>query len=388
MRSSLLFMMGVALLPTPGRAQSLFGSQGLGIPMDPLDARARVLGPAGVGLLGPSLHPADIASAARIYLPTGQMTLQPQWVNGDLGGQNLNTQGTRFTQLGLAYPISSLGGTAVFHIRSFLDQRWEVEESSVQEFEGESVSVKDLFRSDGGVSTVQFGWAQRLGETFSLGIGVGSRIGSVSKTFRRTIGDGTSFDIVPYVTSGVWRYSGLTSTLGFQWDPVAVVRLGGAVTVSQDLKAKPTGSTEGAPKVFSIPTEYRLGASGILTPRLAVSAGITYADWKPSADGLDSGLVSGSIMGVGGGLEWAGLVWGGRNLPFRVGFKRSDLPFTFDGETPTETSFTGGLGLNMVPAQTGLIGTIDMAFERGKREAGSLSETFWRVAVTFRVGSF
>ena len=54
------------------------------MPMEPLDARARALGTLGVGLLGPSLTPTDLASAARIYLPSAQVTLQPQWVDGDL----------------------------------------------------------------------------------------------------------------------------------------------------------------------------------------------------------------------------------------------------------------------------------------------------------------
>jgi hypothetical protein len=68
--------------------------------------------------------------------------------------------------------------------------------------------------------------------------------------------------------------------------------------------------------------------------------------------------------------------------------RKSDLPFTFDGESPTESVLSGGIGLNLMPAQVGLVGAIDLAFERGDRKAGSLSESFWRATVTFRVGSF
>jgi len=388
MRPSLLFLLVMMILPPSAGAQSLFGSQGLGMLLEPLDARARGLGSVGVGLLGPSLHPADLAAAARIYLPSGQLTLQPQWVDVDLAGETLSTRATRFTQMGLAYPVPSLSGTAVLQIGSFLDQRWVVEESSTQEFRGEEVAVNDVFRSDGGVSTVELGWAQRMGETLSLGVGLGSRIGSVSRSFQRIIEAEEAGDVVPFRTGGEWRYSGLLASLGFQWDAGRSLRLGGSVTWSQDLEAKPTESTDGEAASFDLPTEFRLGATGVLTPRLAASAGFSYANWTSSGDALGAEAVTGAVLSYGGGLEWAGPVWGIRNFPIRLGFRRSDLPFTFEGEDPTETAFTGGIGLNLVPAQTGLVGAIDLGVERGKREAGSLSESFWKASITFRVGSF
>ena len=95
-----------------------------------------------------------------------------------------------------------------------------------------------------------------------------------------------------------------------------------------------------------------------------------------------------SVKSFGGGVEWAGPTWGSRNFPVRFGMRRSDLPFTFDGDNPSERVFSGGIGLNLVPRETGLVGAIDLAVEKGTREGGSLSESFWRMSVTFRVGSF
>jgi hypothetical protein len=77
-----------------------------------------------------------------------------------------------------------------------------------------------------------------------------------------------------------------------------------------------------------------------------------------------------------------------RNFPIRLGVKRSDLPFTFEGDTPSETLLSTGIGLNLVPPDAGWVGAVDIGFERGTREAGTLSETFWRASLTFRVGSF
>jgi hypothetical protein len=387
-RASVLALFAAGVFTPSLSAQSLFGSQGLGLPLDPLDARARALGTVGVGLMGPSLSPTNLAAAARILLPTAQMTVQPHWVDGDLAGQPLKTRATRFPQMGIAYPVPVLRGTALLHVGSYLDQRWEMEQESMQEFQGGEYPVTDLFKSTGGVSTVQLGWAHRLREDLSLGAGIGTRIGSVSRTFQRTIDTGGLTVVVPFRTGGQWQYSGVTASVGFQWDPISALRLGGALNWSGELEAKPSDDTAGEAITFNLPTEYRLGASGILTSRLVLSAGVSYADWRGSNEFLGADAVVGPVWSFGAGIEWAGPQWGIRNFPVRFGMRKTDLPFTFDGENPTESAFTGGIGLDLIPAQSGLVGGIDLGFERGTREAGSLSESFWRATVTFRVGSF
>jgi hypothetical protein len=135
--------------------------------------------------------------------------------------------------------------------------------------------------------------------------------------------------------------------------------------------------------------EFRFGASGILTPRLAVTAGFSYSDWKvPEGVLITAEPLVGTIWSYGGGIEWAGPRWGVRNFPFRFGIRQSALPFTFEGEEPSENVISGGIGMNLIPQEMGFVGAIDIGVERGKREAGSLAESFWRASVTFRVGSF
>lgn len=379
---SIFFFQGVG-------AQSLFGAKGLGMPIEPLDARARALGSPGVGLLGPSLNPTDLASAARIYLPSAQLTLQPHWVTGELSGQPVDNKGTRFPQIGLSYPVPSASGTVVLHFGSFLDQRWEVLQESEEVLLGSPYPVTDKFLSEGGVSTVQVGWAQRLGDDLSLGVGLGTRMGNVTRSFLRTIEAGGDFTTVPFRTGGEWQYSGMTAALSFQWDPISALRFGGAVNWSEDLKAR---STEVQPfnrtETFALPLEIRFGASGILTPRLAITAGFSYADWESSNEFLPPESLVGTIWSYGGGLEWAGPRWGVRNFPFRLGYRQSALPFTFDGEEPKENVLAGGIGMNLIPQELGFVGAIDVGVERGSREAGALSESFWRASLTFRVGSF
>jgi hypothetical protein len=194
--------------------------------------------------------------------------------------------------------------------------------------------------------------------------------------------------VIPFKTGKEWQYSGYSATLGAQWDVSRFLRLGGSVIWSGDLKAEPTEEAEGERATFDLPMEYRLGASGVLSPGLVAVLGVSYADWSPSADGLEAESVAGAVWSFGGGLEWTGMSVGSRELPVRLGYKRSGLPFTFEGENPVEKVFSGGLGLNLVRAEDVLIGSLEMALEKGTRDAGALSEDFWRGTVTFRVASW
>ena len=61
MKRALILLVGGLLVNASGlEGQSLFGSRGLGMQMNPLDARAMALGGQGLALLGPSLSPGDL----------------------------------------------------------------------------------------------------------------------------------------------------------------------------------------------------------------------------------------------------------------------------------------------------------------------------------------
>jgi hypothetical protein len=115
---------------------------------------------------------------------------------------------------------------------------------------------------------------------------------------------------------------------------------------------------------------------------------MSYADWKPSPEGLGAETVAGAVMSFGGGIEWQGGGFGSRTLPIRLGMRRSDLPFLLNGEKPIETLFSGGVGLNLTQAESFVLAGVDMAVERGSREAGAFSEDFWRATFTFRVSGW
>jgi hypothetical protein len=339
--------------------------------------------------MGASLMPTDPAAAAYILAPTLHLSAQPFWGDAELGGESFAGQGTRFPLMGIAFPVARLGGTATLTLGGFMDQRWEVEREDTEELGGVEIPVLEEFVSDGGVSTVRFGWAQRIGDRVAVAADLGGRIGSVTRTFTRTLDTSDLQTLVdPYVESVQWQYSGFSTSFGVLFAPLEILRVSGTLTLSGDLKAKPISSSDKEGATYKLPTEYRLGVAARMTPRLAMNLGLSHANWEASSDGLEPETVAGAVWGFGGGAEWLGPQVGSRFFPIRLGFRRTDLPFQFDGQTPTETAFSGGIGLNLTPGNAVVLGAVDLALERGSREAGTLSETFWRGTVTFRVSTW
>jgi hypothetical protein len=387
--SGVLLALLLAVPNTLG-AQSLLGTRGLGLPLEAVDARSRALGSEGVGLLGGSLNPTDLASATGLLIPTVNFTLQPHWGHGSLDGESIRSQGTRFPLLGIAYPVASLRGMVTLTFGSFMDQRWEMEEKGTVELEGVTTPVTNTFTSDGGIAELRLGWAQRVGTSLSVSVSAGLHTGSVTRTYLRSFDSlvVSSPEILPFTDGGKWTFSGPTASIGAVWDPVQFLRLGGSLTWSGDMDAEPSRETQGEAATYALPTVFRLGASGILTPRLSLTLGMSYADWKGNEGGLDPETVAGGVWSFGGGLELLASGLGGRTLPLRLGMRRSRLPFLFDGARPSESVFSGGLGLNLTQADQFVLAGVDLAVERGTREAGPLKEDFWRGSVTFRVSGW
>lgn len=386
-----LVLLGVSLLvPGAVAAQSLIGSQGLGFPMNPANARARALGGEGVGLSGGNLNPADLASSTDLLIPTVNFTLQPYWGTGVVEGESLTAQGTRFPLLGLAYPVGTLNGMVTITFSSFMDQRWQAEEEGTEDLGGVPTPVTNTFKSTGGIAALTVGWAQRVGRSLSFAVSAGLHTGSVTRTYTREFDTPplATGEVLPFTDGGKWQYQGPIAGIGAVWDPTRILRVAGSVSWSGELDAKPSFDTKAPGATYSVPTVFRLGASGVLTPRLSLNLGMSYENWTASEGGLEPETVAGGVWTWGGGLELEASGLGGRTIPLRLGMRRSDLPFMFRGEKPKDRVFSGGLGMNLTQADQFVLAGVDLAVERGTREAGIFKEEFWKGTITFRVSGW
>lgn len=384
-RSAFLTGTLAAALPLGGSAQSLFTSEGLGLMVDPVDARVRALGGVGPGLFGGTLVQGDPGAMADLILPTISASFQPTWGTFDRNGESGDLQGTRFPVMAIAYPTQSAG---VFSLSygGVLDQRFAGERNDLFEIGGDSVEGVDRFESRGGVAQARLGWAYRVHERAGVGVELGQYTGLLTRTFTRTF-DSTAVGsgLTSFADQEAWTYSGTSVTLGATVDPVPIVRVGASVTFGGTLKATPDEGTSGGVEEFALPTEFRIGASAALTSRLMATAGLRVGDWTGIDDQLESEGVTGSATTFGAGLEWGGPTMLGRTWPLRLGYRRANLPFGPADSDPVESVFTTGFALNLAQVEEFPLAGIDVAFERGSRSAGSLDESFWRGTVTLRV---
>jgi hypothetical protein len=161
----------------------------------------------------------------------------------------------------------------------------------------------------------------------------------------------------------------------------------GSVSWSGDLVLTPTSDTLLDEREYRLPMELKAGATFALTPELGLHLGTTYADWSETAEDLESGSSVGEIWSYGGGLEWGGSTLLGRPVPIRIGARQVGLPFGVAGEAATERTISVGAGVNLVDFESQPLARMELGIDRGSREGGSLSEEFWRVALTIRVAS-
>ncbi|MDX1568529.1 MAG: hypothetical protein R3223_12055, partial [Longimicrobiales bacterium] len=269
-----------------------------------------------------------------------------------------------------------------------LDQNWEaIRESTFVLGSGEILDVTDRFRSEGGVAALRLGWAQNVTESIGVGLSLGSYLGNLRRSLTRTFrqGDVPADALNPFQQGMEWRLTGPTAVVGATWDPSELVRVAGSVTWSGDLHAEPTGSSGGPEQDLDLPLEYRLGATGSLSPRLSLNVGASYADWSGVTDDLNSGSGVGAVWSYGGGLEWEGPQLLGRTFPLRVGGRHTDYPFRFEGVAPSEDVVAFGLGLNLLGDPDQPVAAFDLSFEIGSRDGGSFSESFTRATFSVRV---
>ncbi|MEX2528290.1 MAG: hypothetical protein WEA09_11690 [Gemmatimonadota bacterium] len=374
---------GVAAGATPLSAQSILNSRGLGLPVAAMDGRAAALGGVGVALSGGELLVSDPASAGVLLLPTLVLVSQPGNLSFSLGEETGSGSANRFPLLGVAYPVRG-SGMLTFTLGSFLDQRWRTSLEREVNLGSGAVPVVDTFESDGGVARVQFGYVHRLGGGVTAGVTAGAHSGEWNRTFTRqfdTLSVGR--DVEDFLEEGHWRVTGPTGSAGLSWSPGSSFRVAGSATWSGRLTATPDAVTEGDTVSYGLPWEFRVGASGALTPDLTLNIGMHRAAWDGDGFGVDEQVRATTT--VGGGLEFTGSSFWGRSLPIRLGYRQSQLPFQFEGEFPSERIFSGGVGWLLASVESIPLARFDLALERGRREAGSLTERFLRTTISIRV---
>lgn len=386
MRKRIVGALACALaLPSAVHAQSLFSTHGLGIPVDGVDARARALGVNGVGLFGLSmsiLNPAEPAGTVRRGVSA---SMQPWSGTAKLNGEQGSVSGTRFPLLQILFPMRrttfSLGYSGV------LDQAWAIVADGKSVIGKDTVTTRDVIRSTGGIGELRLGAGYYVNARVSVGAAVGVHTGNVERSVTRSFPDSAN-TLLGFESRARWDYGGPLASVGVRWDPNRSMRVGGSITWSGSLDAKPREGTTTAYS-YDLPLKFAGGVSGSLSRYLlfAVSTTLsTYGSGTYTAPGTTVRTVAEKGLDMGGGFEYAGIRTPSRVFPLRAGFRYSKLPFHNVNEgVAHEYAVSGGLGLRLVEDEYGPLAVADIGIERGKRDGfsgtlatGGLSESYWR----------
>ncbi len=365
--------------------QSFLGFRALGVPVGAGDGRAVALGNLGIGLAGVGVSATDPAAAARLPMPTVGFTMQPTWGEFELEGQSGTTRTTRFPLLGIGYPVLSARGAVSVSLSGHMEQRWVGRRTGTVRLDGVDVPAEDRFRTDGGTSIARLGWAQRLGGRLAVGVGVGAYLGRLEREFERAldslvVGD----DVRSYVERDAWRYSGYAFSAGFGADPHPLIHLAAAAEWSGRLEEAPLEGVQGPARRYEIPARFLIGATGRLSRRLHSNASLAYQNWS-GADGFAQATTSARSISWGAGVEWQLIQRETRSFPLRLGYRNVALPFRYAGEDPVESTWTIGIGMNLVEIEGVRFGWMDLGLERGSRSSAPLAESFWRATVSLGI---
>lgn len=368
--------------------QSVFNAAGLGVPSEALDGRSRAMGSMGIGLPGGAFMPTDPAALGRLRLATGVVATQPSWTDFSTdGGRSGSFQSNRFPLMGLAYPL--FGGMMSFQIGSFLDQHYTDVRTGSVELSAGTVPYTDEFVQDGSVSNLNLGYARMLGSDVSVGVTVGRYAGSAVRTLARSYGgeeDVTGGEVDSYVERGTWSYTGHHVSTGLSAELTDWLHASASVQIPTELDATASQSTDGGDRSFELPVQYRGGVSASFDFGLLLGASASLADWSAAEGDLAGSARAGEANGFGAGIELSRARLFGRDAPLRFGYRRSTLPFSFgdgDGDV-TERIYSGGVGLALNRSEEVMLASVDLALERGLRWTSSISESFWRMTLSFQ----
>lgn len=291
---------------------------------------------------------------------------------------------TRFPAVGVGYPY---GGQAFsLTLVGVLNREWNARvERTIDLGEGE-IGAIDRYRSRGGTNAIRLGWARQFGTRVAVGASTGSHVGTLERTFTRSLDpDDVGPEVETFGDRGTWRTTGPTAVAGASVDVTPLIRVGRSVTWSGDLRLDPVDGTSGGFRDVPTPLEVRVGTFATLTPGMGFAASLQRADWSDAAAALGDAGAPGVVWNWGAGVEWSGTSVRDRRVPFALGYRQRDLPFSFLGEAAQERSITSGLGLHFLDAEETPIARMQIALERGSRSAGQFDETFWRTTVTLRL---
>jgi hypothetical protein len=348
------------VISSRGEAQGALSLQGLGYPTGGLSARAEGTGGGVADFDALSLvNPASLAGVRSLAL---FLQYSPEFRRVTAGSNTAKTTTARFPVVEAALPMGQQW-TLGLSSTTFLDRSSETSlvRQQVVGASTDIVSVTERNKVLGAINDARLALAWSRSPVFRVGVGAHIFTGSNRITFLQLFPDSTRY--ISTAQTGRLSFAGFAGSLGLEYHPSSAIGFALAGRKGGDLRAQSGDTAIGSAKV---PDHYSASViyEGITGASFSLRA--AHDAWSSLASLSSSNTKAFDGWDIGGGVEAAGPRLLQRIVTLRVGARTRTLPFGFNGEKVSETSFTAGIGAPLARDRA----AFDFAVQRASRTAG------------------
>ncbi|MEA2705614.1 MAG: hypothetical protein QOH22_402 [Gemmatimonadaceae bacterium] len=361
MRIFIVAGLALALIGFRADAQGALSTQGLGYPTGQMSARAEATGGAVADFDALSLvSPASIAGVGSSAL---FFQYSPEFRRVTAGSATANTTTARFPLVAGILPLGQVW-TLGLSSSTFLDRSTETSLVRRELVGADSVNETEHNKTLGAINDVRVALAWAGTPKLRIGGGLHVFSGSNRVTLSQLFPDSAKYTSTSQ--SATLSFTGFAASAGIEFHPSRVIGFAIAGRKGGDLTAASGDTTIGRGR---LPDHYSASVSydGITGANL--SARVAHDNWSSlssigaSVQGFDSWDYS-----VGGEASGPRLMQ--RIIVMRAGARVRTLPFGFNGQKVSETSFMGGLGVPLARDRA----AFDFTVQHASRSATGVKE--------------
>jgi hypothetical protein len=361
MRILIVAALAVVLIASRGNAQGALSTQGLGYPTGQMSARAEATGGAVADFDALSLvSPAAIAGVGSSAL---FFQYSPEFRQVTAGSAKATTTTARFPLVAGILPLGQ-DWTLGVSSSTFFDRSSESRLVRRQLVGADSVNETELTKTLGAINDVRLALAWQGTPKVRFGAGVHAFTGSNRVTLSQLFPDSAKY--ISTSQSATLSFTGFAASAGIEFHPSRTIGFAIAGRKGGDLTANSGDTTIGRGR---LPDHYSASVSYDGITGANISARVAHDNWSSlssigtNVKGFDSWDYS-----VGG--EASGPRVMQRIVVMRAGARIRTLPFGFNGEKVSETSFMAGLGVPLARDRA----AFDFAIQRAARSAAGVNE--------------
>jgi hypothetical protein len=356
----LLVAIAVAVVSSRAGAQGALSLQGLGYPTGGLSARAEGTGGGLADFDALSLvNPASIAAAGS---PALFFQYSPEFRRVTAGSNTAKTTTARFPLVAGVLPMGQ-DWTLGLSSSTFLDRSSETSlvRRMVVGAPTDFVDVTERNKVLGAINDLRVALAWAGTPAFRIGLGAHVFTGSNRITFAQIFPDSSKY--VSTQQTGRISFAGFAASLGIDYHPSRKIGFALSGRKGGDLRAESGDSAIGdgrLPDHYSASVVYD-GITGA-----SISARVAHDAWSSLSSLSSSNTKAFDGWDTGVGVEATGPRIMQRIIVLRAGGRFRTLPFGFNGEKVSETSFVAGLGVPLTRDRS----SFDFTVQRANRTAG------------------